>query len=97
MERFSRERWGRLVSRQLEEYAAAAALRCYRRQWPTKQAAWGARNLIKWQCWLTTAESARLDTIRTRMYPGISRYTMTRAMLMAAIEAGEAIMMEGEE
>ena len=87
----ARKRWARACEIRMAQIAKEVAARVLRRRgmWPSRQAKWGQKFTIKWQCLLDHQESAALDVIRVAYFGGISRYSLVRTLLVALIEEGE--------
>ena len=95
----SRLRWAALMAgelRRLSEIAAEKAI--YGRKDIDYRVKWDRSHIVRYQCAVTLEEAAALETIRSEIMPGMSRYGLTRALLLAAIDSfSKYEKLEGEE
>lgn len=76
--------------RALQELARRSARKLYDRRtaWPSRRAQQQAMKDVKWQCWLSHAESAALDALRAQ-HGDLTRYGLTRLALLSLAKAAE--------
>lgn len=90
-----------LRDKKLEAFGNSVAWKTYfwqvnNRRELSRGAAWHADHEIKWQCMLRHEEAAALDAVRLIMFPGLSRYGLTRALLLMALDMGKEVLHEKE-
>lgn len=98
-ERLKQRIYRQLRDKALENFSDSVAWKTYFRQIHdgrelSRGAAWHAAHEIKWQCMLCHEEAAELDAVRRILFPGLSRYGMTRALLLMALDMGKEVLNE---